>query len=102
MNNLDKSNEGFIVEATKTLERYVGEPNTKEIYKTISEDLNRCLDRYLTDYPINETKYPIEFENEIGKWKIMEDGETYIQHYKPVKSITVNFTIKTEEDEQIR
>ena len=80
--------------AQKTLEKYEGEKNVSDVIKKMKEDLDSALNTYLTQDHVIEEDFPIEFENELGKWKINADGNTYVQPKKGTQYIECNITIK--------
>ena len=88
------SNEKIKILAQKTLEKYEGEKNVSNIIKKMKEDLDSVLNTYLTQNHVIEEDFPIEFENELGKWKINADGNTYVQPKKETQYIECNITIK--------
>ena len=87
--------EGFIVEAKKTIDKYVGMDNTQEVLKKIRSDLNDVLNNYIFENEVYQKDFPVEFENEMGKWKIKSDGETYFTPFFTPKWIEVNITVKS-------
>jgi hypothetical protein len=68
--------EGIIVEAKKTLDKYVGLDNTQEVLEKIKSDLNDVLNNYFDENESYQKDFPLEFENEMGKWRIKSNGET--------------------------
>lgn len=88
------NNEGIKIVAQKTLEKYEGLNNTSDVIHKIKEDLNVALNTYLAQNHVIREDFPIEFENELGKWKINSDGETYLQTKTTPQYIECNMTIK--------
>jgi uncharacterized protein Usg len=88
------SKEGIKILAKKTLEKYEGEKNVSDVINKMKEDLNDVLNTYLVQNYVIEEDFPIEFENELGKWKINADGNTYVQPKKGTQYIECNITIK--------
>jgi len=88
-----KIKEGIIIESSKVLRKYEGKPNIKEVLVLIQKELQEVLQGFLKDNLVYPHHFPIEFENELGKWKIYEDGTTYFERKKPVEYINVNITI---------
>jgi hypothetical protein len=86
--------EGFIVEAKKTIDKYVGMDNTQEVLKKIRSDLNDVLNNYIFENEVYQKDFPVEFENEMGKWKIKSDGETQFMSFFAPKWVEVNVTVK--------
>jgi uncharacterized protein Usg len=86
--------EGIKILAKKTLEKYEGEKNVSDVINKMKEDLNDVLNTYLVQNYVIEEDFPIEFENELGKWKINADGNTYVQPKKGTQYIECNITIK--------
>jgi hypothetical protein len=86
--------EGIKILAQKTLEKYEGEKNVSDVINKMKEDLNDALNTYLDQNHVIEEHFPIEFENELGKWKINADGNTYVQPKKGTQYIECNITIK--------
>ena len=88
------SNEKIKILTQKTLEKYEGEKNVSDVIKKMKEDLDSVINTYLTQNHVIEEDFPIEFENELGKWKINADGNTYVQPKKGTQYIECNITIK--------
>jgi uncharacterized protein Usg len=88
------SKERIKILAKKTLEKYEGKKNVSDVINKIKEDLNDVLNTYLTQNYVIEEDFPIEFENELGKWKINADGNAYVQPKKGPQYIECNITIK--------
>lgn len=86
--------EGFIIEAKKTLDKYVGLDNTQEVLGKIRSDLNDVLNNYLGENKVYQKDFPMEFENEMGKWRIKSDGETQFEPKSSTKYIEVKIEIK--------
>lgn len=80
--------------AQKTTEKYVGEPNTKDILNKLRSELDVILNNYLANNEVTQEDFPIEFENDYTRWKILKDGKTYVYPKKGAGNITINFTIK--------
>jgi len=91
------SKEGFIVVAKKTIDKHVGlgMDNTQEVLRKIRSDLNDVLNNYLDENEVYQKDFPVEFENEMGKWKIKSDGETHFTPFFVPKWIEVNITVKS-------
>lgn len=85
--------EGFIVEGNKTLSGYIDKTITKTILDNITNELNEVLDNYITERPMYRDDFPIEFENDWGKWKLESDGTTQFQPKTPIQFIQVDCTI---------
>ena len=86
--------EGIIVTSNKVVLKYINEPNVKETLDKIKSELNDVLNEYLFEfaYEVYKQDFPVEFENEVGKWKMCSNGDTY---FYPKTSIQyINFTIK--------
>lgn len=90
--------EGFIVEANKALSKYVGKLDTKTTLENITNELNEVLDNYITETPMYRDDFPIEFENDLGKWKLESDGTTQFQPKTSTQFIQVDITIENTED----
>ena len=88
------SNEKIKILAQKTLEKYEGEKNVSNIIKKMKEDLDSVLNTYLTQNHVIEEDFPIEFENELGKWEINADGNIYVQPKKGTQYIESVIIIK--------
>lgn len=86
--------EGFIVEANKTLSGHIGKTITKTILDNITIGLNEVLDNYITETPMYRDDFPIEFENDLGKWKLESDGTTQFQPKTSSQFIQVDITIE--------
>jgi hypothetical protein len=89
--------EGFIVVAKKTIDKHVGLglDNTQEVLRKIRSELNDVLNNYLDENEVYQKDFPLEFENEMGKWKIKSDGETHFTPLLAPKWIEVNITVKS-------
>lgn len=87
------SKEGIKIFAQNALEKYEGEINVPEIINQIKENLNNALNSYLEQNNVLQDNFPIEFENELGKWKINADGNIYVQPKKGIQHIEYNITI---------
>lgn len=74
--------------------KYEGERNTKEVLKQMQSELNDVLNQYLGENHVVEKDFPIEFENDFGKWKINSDGTTHLQPKTGIQHIELNMTIK--------
>ena len=83
---------GIIVEGNKAFEKLEGLTKEEALLK-IHLELTECLLKSV-DFE-NKTKptYPIEFENEFGRWKMLEDGTTLFQPKTAVEYIELNITI---------
>lgn len=69
--------------------------NTKRTIEYIRERLKDCLSSTLYKFPLpDDEKYPIEFENGMGKWSIEKDGTASFQPITPVQSIKIDINIK--------
>jgi hypothetical protein len=78
--------EGIKILSQKTLEKYKSEGYTADVVKQIKEELNSVLSVIKEDFPI-------EFENEIGKWRIESNGVCFIQPRMNIQYIECNFII---------
>jgi hypothetical protein len=89
--------EGFIVVAKKTIDKHVGLglDNTQEVLRKIRSELNDVLNNYIFENEVYQKDFPLEFENEMGKWKIKSDGETHFTPLLAPKWIEVNITVKS-------
>lgn len=86
------SREGFIVTAKSTLQKYK-DCKVDESLKQITEDLNDVLNEYISNHIIYNIDFPIEFENDLGKWKIESDGRIFLFPNKILNHIECNITI---------
>ena len=85
--------DGIIITSNKTLSKYVGEKNISLILDKIKEDLDKSLNQFLSENNASVSDFPVEFENDLGKWKIKADGTTYFQPKVALKHIECNVTI---------
>jgi hypothetical protein len=76
-----------------TMSKYVGETNTKEVLKQMQSELNEVLNQYLSENHVVKEDFPIECENDFGKWEIHSDGKTYVKPKTGVQHIELNMTI---------
>jgi len=92
------------LEFESTLAKYHQAKNVELIIDKIKEDTKVVLDKYSLStnaaiYDIDnriigyEQEFPIEFENNLGRWRIEEDGTTYFQSIDIPKYITIDCTI---------
>ena len=88
------NNEGIKILAQKTLEKYEGEKNVADVINKMKDDLNDVLNIYLAKNHVIKEDFPIEFENELGRWQINADGNTYVQPKKGTQYIECDITIK--------
>ena len=70
------------------------EETIKRIQTQIKEDINKALEKFVGENGFNFQYFPIEFENEFGKFKVNEDGTTYYQPIKGFEYIDININIK--------
>lgn len=71
-----------------------GSEITEKVLKQVAIDLNEVLNGYLKDNYVKDEDFPVEFENELGRWKINADGSCYFQPIVGTQNIEVNITIK--------
>lgn len=89
MDNQEKIKEKLIL----TLHKYEGEVINNVLYEIVTE-LNDVLNQHLSEHYVIKEDFPIEFENELGRWKINSDGTTYVPPKTETKYIECNITIK--------
>lgn len=88
------SNKEIKIVAQKTLEKYEGLNNIRDVMHKIKEDLNVALNAYFAQNYVTKEDFPIEFENKLGKWKIDSDGNVYVQPKTITQYIECDITIK--------
>lgn len=88
------NNEKMTQIVSTTMSKYVGEKNINEVLRQIKSELNEALNQYLGENHVVEKDFPIEFENDFGKWKINSDGTTHLQPKTGIQHIELNMTIK--------
>lgn len=86
--------DGIRILAENTLKKYEGEENIHEVISKLREELNDTLNLFLAQNYVVESDFPIEFENELGQWKIHSDGNTFVRPKKGTERIVCNITIK--------
>ena len=64
----------------------------KEILSKIQEELSVSLSKIPLNFD-SVQKFPIEFENDLGKWKIFEGGKVLLQPKEVAKYIELKLTI---------
>jgi hypothetical protein len=62
----------------KTIKKYEGGELTKEALNKIGVELEDALNGFLSDHDVYPSDFPIEFENELGSWRIESDGNTTV------------------------
>jgi len=69
--------------------------NTQRTIEYIKERLKHVMSNTLfkMDLP-DDTKYPIEFENETGKWRIESDGSAIVQPHQTLKHVDININLQ--------
>lgn len=85
--------EGLILESKKVLFKYKDSIINDDLLKIIKFELNSALNNYLIDNLVYKHDFPIEFENELGWWKINSNGETFFQPKKTLSRIECNIII---------
>ena len=80
-------------ELKSTLEKYVGQ-NVNDVLRKIRSDLQDVMDNLILSEPgVYLEDFPIEFENELGKWRFEKDGNCFV--YPKMSSVAkINITIK--------
>ena len=84
----------IIIESKNILEKYKG-----KVVSEVLEDIRKDLKEVLEGHFISEsdiTKFPFEFENDLGKWRIEQGGITYFQPNISTKYITVNINLNND------
>jgi hypothetical protein len=88
-----KSNKARSIEedVKRSLSKYKGE-NVERVLKNIRDDIQEIMDSYVGDgMYVND--FPIEFENDLGKFRIQSNGESYFFPKTGVQHIEINMTI---------
>jgi hypothetical protein len=103
INNADKHREVAYKKALKLVESHLSAIHkTMEFaarnsgYSGFDSAINSELIESLYNPPIKDwdnIKFPIEWENDLGKFKIQEDGRSFIISKMGVKSMELNITI---------
>jgi hypothetical protein len=79
-------------EIKKTLTKFEGE-NVKKVLNLIREELQSTIDKLISsEEGIYDKDFPIEFENDMGKWRIESNGNTFVQPKSEI--VALNITIK--------
>ncbi len=89
-NNREKI--GILV--SSALNNYESKLNTNEVLTKLRDELNEVLNHYISENWVVGKDFPIEFENDFGKWKINSDGTTHVQPKTGVQHIELNIIIK--------
>jgi len=93
------NNEKIKQDLVSRLEKYQSETLTESTLRKLREDLQNLLDNHVSsDEGLRGKQFPIEIENELGKWRIEESGETFFWPKNSTKYIEVNMTIESSED----
>jgi hypothetical protein len=88
-----KVKEGLILESNKVLSKYKGSTINEDLLKRIRSELNDALNGYISNALVYNHDFPIEFENELGLWKINSNGDTFFQPKRVLSRIECNITI---------
>lgn len=75
-----------------TLDKYQGQ-SVKDVLQQLKTDIEQTLQNFIREKEIYVGDFPIEFENDMGKWKINADGSTYVQPKVAAQNITINITV---------
>lgn len=85
-------------EALKAIAPYKDSVLNEGILGKIRSDLNDALNKVLEELKVYPEDFPIEFENSLGKWKILSDGTTYVEPKKTIQRISTTITILNSND----
>jgi hypothetical protein len=82
-------------ELTEKLNQFVGDEITGRLLEKLQSETQTILKGYIhSEEGLYEEQFPIEFENDLGIWKIESNGNSFFQPKIRQKYIEVNFTIK--------
>lgn len=85
--------DGIIIESNKVLQKYVGQENSEIILSEIEKDLQNIINKYLEKNEVFNKNFPIEFENDFGRWKFYKDGKCDFSPKSSIKFVNLNFTV---------
>lgn len=88
------NNEVIIAGLKTAISKHVGNDITKDTLKALQDDLQKALDGFITDETLMVKHFPIDFENEMGKWHLEENGKVTFQPKVIAKYITVDIKIE--------
>lgn len=84
--------ESFINKIKNTFDKYDGS-DINSIVSKIKDDLQLCLNNYLCEHVVYETDFPIEFNNDFGRWRIEANGDSFLIPRKPISKFECNIVI---------
>jgi len=90
---INKIQAGIIAESQHVLKNYEGQ-TVGHALKSIKEDLQYSLNKFLKDNEVYQNHFPVKFENGLGKWEINSDGTTNVQPKKGMQHIVCDFIVK--------
>ncbi len=88
-------NEALQKDLVETLSKYKGEKNGLELISKMRSDVQDIFDRHIdTERGLLVDDFPIDIENEFGKFKITSDGNCFVEPKKVQQFIELNVTIQ--------
>ena len=81
-------------ELESTLKKYEDQ-NVKDVLSEIRNNLQSLFNNFISsEEGLYVQDFPIEFENNLGRWKIMGTGECFVQPKVSLDRINLDITIK--------
>jgi hypothetical protein len=78
-----------------TLSKYVGEKNVLDVISDIRRDMQAVFDKYIdSEEGLYTDDFPIDIKNDLGKWKILQNGECWITPVTQTFYVNIDITIK--------
>jgi hypothetical protein len=91
-------NQKIIKICEEKLNQFVGDKITGRLLEKLQSEVQNILNSYIhSEEGLYEKQFPIEFENDLGSWKIESDGNLFFQPKTRQKYIEVNFIVKKDE-----
>jgi hypothetical protein len=93
-----KDNKGIIVEGVNSaLKKHVGRELNDIVLTQIKKEMEEIMNKVLKENYIHEKDFPIEYENELGLWKLNSDGKVLFAPRAKKDYICVNIKIERNE-----
>jgi hypothetical protein len=88
------SKENIQNEITLSLKKYEG-MIVKDVLPQIRKDLQDVMNNFVSsEEDIYKQDFPIEFENDLGEWKIMENGDCFVSPKMGVEWVEITINIQ--------
>lgn len=82
----------IIIETNNAVSKYKGW-QISTILKHIEKDIQKILDGYISEQLLFADDFPIEFENDLGSWRIESSGNCYLLPKTELSHIEINITL---------